>query len=59
MRCSTTGFAIAELKALLAAIIGSFQINQIGNKNVDAETVYTIVGKIKKLNIEAKVVDGW
>lgn len=53
------GFAIAELKALLAASIGSLEFKQIGDKHVDAETVFTVVGKIKDLKVEVTPVAGW
>lgn len=54
-----TDFAIATLKATVAATIGRFDFKQVGNKHVDPETLFAVVGKITDLHVETRLVDGW
>ena len=52
-------FAQAEHKALIAALIGTFEFKQVGNLHVDPVTVFGITGKILGLEVETKLVAGW
>jgi len=53
------GFALGELKALLAGLIGAFEFTQAEKKHVEPKTVYGVTGKILGLKVEARVVEGW
>jgi hypothetical protein len=57
---SRVGFAIGENKAVLAALIGSFDFKPVGGKAQDIKVMYGITARIVGgLNVEVTVVDGW
>lgn len=54
------GFAIGENKAILAALIGSFEFKPVGGKTQDIDIMYGITARIiGGLKVEVTVVDGW
>lgn len=55
-----TGFAQGENKALLAALIGSFDFKPAAGQPRDLEIVFAVTAKIMGgLKVEATVVEGW
>ena len=55
-----TGFAIAENKALLAALVGSFELKSLVDEAVEPEILWGITAKLMDgLSVETKVVEGW
>lgn len=62
MCCSNRdlGFAIGENKALLATLIGSFDIKPVGGKHADIEMVWGVTARmVGGLNVEVTVIEGW
>jgi hypothetical protein len=54
------GFAIGENKAILAALIGSFDFKPVGGKTLDIDILYGITARIiGGLKVEVTIVDGW
>jgi hypothetical protein len=54
------GFAIGENKAILAALIGSFDFKPVGGKTQDLEIMYGLTVRIiGGLPVEVTAVDGW
>jgi hypothetical protein len=54
------GFAIGENKAVLAALIGSFDFKPVGGTMKDIDIMYGITARIVGgLNVEVTVLDGW
>ncbi|PMD54166.1 cytochrome P450 [Hyaloscypha bicolor E] len=58
--CIGKGFAIGENKAILAALIGSFDFKPVGGKTQDLEIMYGLTVRIiGGLPVEVTAVDGW
>lgn len=55
----TSGFAQAESKAILAALIGSFEFKQAGGKHVEPRIAFLITSKILNLEVETTTLEGW
>ena len=54
------GFAIGENKAILAALIGSFDFQPVGGKTQDIEVMYGITARIVGgLKVQVTVIDDW
>jgi hypothetical protein len=57
---SQIGFAQGENKALLAALIGSFDFKPVGGQPKEIDVVFAVTAKIMGgLRVEATVVEGW
>lgn len=56
----SAGFAIGENKAILAALIGSFDFKPVGGKQQDIDILYGITARIVGgLKVEVTALDGW
>jgi hypothetical protein len=54
------GFAIGENKAILAALIGSFDFKPVGGKTQEIDIVYGVTARlVGGLPVEVTVVEGW
>ena len=55
-----TAFAVAESKALIAALIGRYEFKSIQDENIFPEVVWGITAKVLGgLDVEVKEVEGW
>lgn len=50
---------MAEFRALIAALVGTFEFKQLNSKHVEPQTVYGVTGKMLGLKVEARVIEGW
>lgn len=54
------GFAVGENKAILAALIGSFDFKPVGGETQPIQVMYGITARlVGGLKVEVTVVDGW